>query len=177
QKIVDAIQSTLDKEVERKEEAAKNIENDATRKAAEEEIEWDKKVNEFHLSEAQKRGDRINDIMTNASNNSRQLSDEERTYIANNYTKLSDEQLQAADFSKEQRVAIESAYQNKLTDLTDKQLQARARTVKKGLNDEQADYEKQKEYIKTAFADNAVEQKKALDQLDQDHKRSNESMI
>ena len=177
QKIVDAIQSTLDKEVERKEEAAKNIENDATRKVAEEEIEWSKKVNEFQVSEAQKRVDRINDIMTNASNNSRQLSDEERTYIANNYTKLSDEQLKAANFSKEQRVAIESAYQDKLSDLTDKQLQARARTVKKGLNDEQADYEKQKEYIKTAFADNVTEQKKALDQLDQDHKRSNESMI
>lgn len=175
--IVDSIQATIDKEYERNKKNAEKVENESIQSSLEQQAENDKQYGEQFAEQAKKRVDRINKILSDASKNSRELSDQERSYIEANYNQLSDKQLELAGLNAEQRIAIESAYQDKLSKLTDKQLEDRANSVGKALNEEQAKYEKEREAIIEGTKNNVQRQKELLGQLDKEHRNSSESMI
>lgn len=175
--IVDSIQATIEKEYERNKKNAEKVENESIRDSLEQQAENDKKYGEQLAEQAKKRVDRINKILSEASKNNRKLSDQERSYIEANYNQLSDKQLELAGLNAEQRIAIESAYQDTLSKLTDKQLEDRANSVGKALNEEQAKYEKEREAIIEGTKNNVQRQTELLSQLDKEHRNSSESMI
>ncbi|MFS0934230.1 phage tail tape measure protein [Enterococcus casseliflavus] len=175
--IVDSIQATIEKEYERNKKNAEKVENDSIRDSLEQQAENDKQYGEQLAEQAKKRVDRINKILSDASKNNRELSDQERSYIEANYNQLSDKQLELAGLNAEQRIAIESAYQDTLSKLTDKQLEDRANSVGKALNEEQEKYEKEREAIIEGTKNNVQRQKELLGQLDKEHRNSSESMI
>lgn len=175
--IVDSIQATIEKEYERNKKNAEKVENEGIRDSLEQQAENDKKYGEQLAEQAKKRVDRINKILSEASKNNRELSDQERSYIEANYNQLSDKQLELAGLNAEQRIAIESAYQDTLSKLTDKQLEDRANSVGKALNEEQAKYEKEREAIIEGTKNNVQRQTELLSQLDKEHRNSSESMI
>lgn len=175
--IVDSIQATIEKEYERNKKNAEKVENESIQDSLEQQAENDKQYGEQLAEQAKKRVDRINKILSEASKNNRELSDQERQYIEANYNQLSDKQLELAGLNAEQRIAIESAYQDTLSKLTDKQLEDRANSVGKALNEEQAKYEKEREAIIEGTKNNVQRQKELLSQLDKEHRNSSESMI
>lgn len=177
QAIVDSIQSTIDKEYERATKQAENIKNEEIAAALKTQAELEKRIGEQTVKDAQERVNRINGIMKNASDNNRNLSAEERKFIAENYKQLSAEQLEVAGFTAEQILGIETAYQTDLSKLTQQQMQERFITVRGGLDKEQENYEKQREIIIEGTKNNVSKQKELLAELDEDHKKNNESMI
>lgn len=177
QEIVDSIKEAMEAEKKRKEAAAENLEDPETKAKADQTIAYQDMVDKVLLEQAQKRVDRINEILTNASKNNRELSDQERQYIEANYNQLSDKQLEQAGFSKNQRVAIETAYQDDLSKLSTKQLNERAKNVRNALDDEQSSYEKQKKSIAKIWGENTQAYKVEMDKLDTSHKQATESMI
>lgn len=177
QEIVDSIKEAMEAEKKRKEAAAENLEDPETKAKADQTIAYQDMVDKVLLEQAQKRVDRINEILTNASKNNRELSDQERQYIEANYKQLSDKQLEQAGFSKNQRVAIETAYQDDLSKLSTKQLNERAKNVRNALEDEQSSYEEQKKSIADIWGENTQAYKVEMDKLDTSHKQATESMI
>ena len=177
QEIVDSIEEAMEAEKKRKEAAAENLEDPETKAKADQTIAYQDMVDKVLLEQAQKRVDRINEILTNASKNNRELSDQERQYIEANYNQLSDKQLEQAGFSKNQRVAIETAYQDDLSKLSTKQLNERAKNVRNALDDEQSSYEEQKKSIAEIWGENTQAYKVEMDKLDTSHKQATESMI
>lgn len=177
QEIADSIQQALDKELERKKKAAETLEDPESKENAEKAIKWQEQVNKKYVEQAQKRVDRINQVLADASKNNRNLSDVERNYIENNYKQLSDKQLQQAGFSKEQRIAIETAYQDNLEKLSTKQLRERTERVRKGLQEEKASYSKQSAALEEIYGKDTVAYNKEMAKLDISHKRTTESMI
>ena len=175
--IVDSIQSVLEKENERKLEAAKGIKDPEAKKKAEDTIKAEEKVNQSLVKQAELRTNRINDIIQNASKNNRAISDSERQYINANYKQLSDKQLEVAGFNSAQRIAIEAAYQDKLSKYSSKQLQSRVNTVNEALKKEQKSYEKQSEKFAEVYGKGTESYKVEMNKLDQRHKQSTESMI
>ncbi|WP_303753344.1 phage tail tape measure protein [Enterococcus sp. S86.2] len=177
QEIVNSIQKVLDKEIERKKKAAENITDDAEKKKAENYIKWQETVNKAEVEQAKKKVDAINQILTNASKNNRNLSNEERQFIANNYKLLSQDQLKAAGFSKKQRLAIETAYQADMTKLNYKDLSKRQETLQNALKDEKSAYEKQVESLKTIYAKNPQALKASMDKLNKEYKQSTDTLV
>lgn len=177
QEIVDSIQAAMDKEIERKKAAAETLEDPESKAKAEKAIAYEEQVNKASIEQAQKRVDRINEILSNASKNNRDLSDQERAYIEANYKQLSDKQLEQAGFDKNQRIAIESAYQDNLSKLTAKQLEDRANNIGKALNSETESYEKQKKAIADVWGENTQAYKVEMDKLDKSHRQTQESMM
>ena len=176
-KIVDSIQSALDKEIERKREIAKGIEDPESQEKANAKIAYDEKINAQIVKNAQSRVDKINQIVSNASQNSRKISDEERQYIGANYKMLSAEQLKAAKFSEGEILAIQSAYQDKLTDLSSKQLQKRSSIVEEALSKEQSNHEKQLAKFEEIYGKDTQAYKAESEKQTTSHKAKIESMI
>lgn len=175
--IVDSIQKAVDKEAERRKKAAEKIEDPESRKKAEEYADYKTKLDQKVADSAKETVGNINKIMADASQNNRNLSTEEKNYIAENYRSLSDAQLKAAGFNKDQRIAIESAYQNDLNKLSDKQLQDRAENVVKGLDKEKSFYDKQKSYLKEVYGEGTESYKKEMTNLNETNHKNTETMI
>ncbi|WP_288746342.1 phage tail tape measure protein [uncultured Enterococcus sp.] len=175
--IVTSIENTLKKERERDEKAAQGLYSEAAQKRAQDYLEGQKALDEENIALAKKTTGRINEVLKSASDENRQLSDAERQYIAANYNRLSDEQLKAAGFTKNQRIAIESAYQTDLSKLSTKELQTRAENVTKALDKEQSSYEKQKSKLAEIYGEGTENYKSELAKLNEATKQSNESMI
>lgn len=175
--IVTSIENTLKKERERDEKAAQGLYSEAAQKRAQDYLEGQKALDEENIALAKKTTGRINEVLKSASDENRQLSDAERQYIAANYNRLSDEQLKAAGFTKNQRIAIESAYQTDLSKLTTKELQTRAENVVNALDKEQVSYEKQKNKLAEIYGKGTENYKSELAKLNEATKKSNESMI
>lgn len=175
--IVTSIENTLKKERERDEKAAQGLYSEAAQKRAQDYLEGQKALDEENIALAKKTTGRINEVLKSASDENRQLSDAERQYIAANYNRLSDEQLKAAGFTKNQRIAIESAYQTDLSKLTTKELQTRAENVMSALDKEQSSYEKQKNKLAEIYGKGTENYKSELAKLNEATKQSNESMI
>ncbi len=175
--IVDSIQKAVEKEAERRKKNAEKIEDPEARKRAEEYADYKAKLDQKTVDSAKVTVGNINKIMADASQNNRNLSTEEKNYIAENYRSLSDAQLKAAGFNKDQRIAIESAYQNDLNKLSDKQLQDRSENVMKGLDKEKSFYDKQKSYLKEVYGEGTESYKKEMTNLNKTNHKNTETMI
>lgn len=175
--IVDSIEKTITKEKERREKAAAKLTDPEMKKDAEDYAAYKAKLDQKTLDSAKETVNNINKIMTDASQNNRNLSTEERNYIAENYRNLSDDQLKAAGFTKDKRVAIEAAYQKELSTLSDKQLSDRERNVVAGLKKEKTWYDQQKEALKANYTEGTVSYEKQLGKLDKLNHKNTESMI
>ncbi|MBW9298298.1 phage tail tape measure protein [Lactococcus raffinolactis] len=175
--IVDSIQKAIEKEAERRKKNAEKIEDPEARKRAEEYADYKAKLDQKTVDSAKVTVGNINKIMADASQNNRNLSTEEKNYIAENYRSLSDAQLKAAGFNKDQRIAIESAYQNDLNKLSDKQLQDRSENVMKGLDKEKTFYDKQKSYLKEVYGEGTESYKKEMTNLNKTNHKNTETMI
>lgn len=175
--IVDSIQKTVEKEAERRKNNAEKIEDPEARKRAEEYADYKAKLDQKTVDSAKVTVSNINKIMADASQNNRNLSTEERNYIAENYRSLSDDQLKAAGFTKTQRIAIESAYQKDISKLSDKQLQDRSENVMKGLDKEKSWYDKQKAYLKEVYGEGTESYKKEMTNLNDTNHKNTETMI
>lgn len=175
--IVDSIQKAVEKEAERRKKNAEKIEDPEVRKRAEEYADYKAKLDQKTVDSAKVTVSNINKIMADASQNNRNLSTEEKNYIAENYRSLSDAQLKAAGFNKDQRIAIESAYQNDLNKLSDKQLQDRSENVMKGLDKEKSFYDKQKSYLKEVYGEGTESYKKEMTNLNDTNHKNTETMI
>lgn len=175
--IVDSIQKAVEKEAERRKKNAEKIEDPEARKRAEEYADYKAKLDQKTVDSAKVTVGNINKIMADASQNNRNLSTEERNYIAENYRSLSDAQLKAAGFNKDQRIAIESAYQKDISKLSDKQLQDRSENVMKGLDKEKSFYDKQKSYLKEVYGEGTESYKKEMTNLNDTNHKNTETMI
>ncbi|MDN5411128.1 MAG: phage tail tape measure protein [Lactococcus sp.] len=175
--IVDSIDKTLKKEKERREKAASKLTDPGMKKDAEEYADYKAKLDQKTLESAKATVNNINKIMADASLNNRNLSTEERNYIAENYRSLTDDQLQAAGFSKDKRVAIEAAYQKDMSTMSSKQLNDREKNVIEGLKKEKTWYDKQKDALKENYTEGTVSYEKQLGKLDKLNHQNTESMI
>lgn len=175
--IVDSIQKAVEKEAERRKKNAEKIEDPEARKRAEEYADYKAKLDQKTVDSAKVTVGNINKIMADASQNNRNLSTEEKNYIAENYRSLSDDQLKAAGFTKTQRIAIESAYQRDISKLSDEQLQDRAENVMKGLDKEKSFYDKQKSYLKEVYGEGTESYKKEMTNLNETNHKNTETMI
>lgn len=177
EEIVNSIQKAVDKEDERRKKAASKIDDPEAKKRAEEQAEYRASIDKRTVESAKETASNINKIMKDASDNKRNLSTEERNFIAENYRKLSDSQLKAAGFDKDRRIAIESAYQKDLSKLSEKQLQDRATNVMRGLGEEKTWYDKQKSYLKEVYGEGTESYKKEMVNLNDTNHKNTETMI
>lgn len=129
------------------------------------------------LEQAQQKVDEINQILNTASENHRSISENERKKIAEIYRGLSTDQLEILGFNKNQRLAIENAYQTDLSKLSYKELRTRQDDLQSALKEEKKAYEKQKESLREIYKDNPKALKENLDQLNIEYKNSIQDMI
>ncbi|MGM0260413.1 phage tail tape measure protein [Enterococcus sp. AZ102] len=176
-KIVQSIETTIEKERERERKAAEGLYSEEAKKRAQEQIDYQKKLDQGTVESATIAVGRINTIIKNASDNKREISDAERQYINNNYTKLSAEQLNAAGITQDKILAIQTAYQEKLSNLSKSEQAKRSIELERILNKETEDYESQKEKLATIYGKNTEAYKKELDALDRDRTSKNQEMI
>lgn len=176
--IQDAIEGTLEKEEKRREKITKlSFLDEETKAWYEQVIAAQKKVDEKTAETVKAQIDKINGIYKNASDNNRQLSDQEMQYIRSSYAKLSDDQLKAAGFTKSQRLAIETAYQDDLSKLSEKEVSTRIKTLEKALDKEKASYDKQRKEIESNETLSSSVRKRLLDNLKENYKKNTGEMI
>lgn len=176
--IQDAIEGTLEKEEKRREKITKlSFLDEETKAWYEQVIAAQKKVDEKTAETVKTQIDKINGIYKNASDNNRQLSDQEMQYIRSSYAKLSDDQLKAAGFTKSQRLAIETAYQDDLSKLSEKEVSTRIKTLEKALDKEKASYDKQRKEIESNETLSSSVRKRLLDNLKENYKKNTGEMI
>ena len=176
--IQDAIEGTLEKEEKRREKITKlSFLDEETKAWYEQVIAAQKKVDEKTAETVKAQIDKINGIYKNASDNNRQLSDQEMQYIRSSYANLSDDQLKAAGFTKSQRLAIETAYQDDLSKLSEKEVSTRIKTLEKALDKEKASYDKQRKEIESNETLSSSVRKRLLDNLKENYKKNTGEMI
>ena len=176
--IQDAIEGTLEKEEKRREKITKlSFLDEETKAWYEQVVAAQKKVDEKTAETVKAQIDKINGIYKNASDNNRQLSDQEMQYIRSSYAKLSDDQLKAAGFTKSQRLAIETAYQDDLSKLSEKEVSTRIKTLEKSLDKEKTSYDKQRKEIESNETLSSSVRKRLLDNLKENYKKNTGEMI
>lgn len=176
--IQDAIEGTLEKEEKRREKITKlSFLDEETKAWYEQVIAAQKKVDEKTAETVKAQIDKINGIYKNASDNNRQLSDQEMQYIRSSYANLSDDQLKAAGFTKSQRLAIETAYQDDLSKLSEKEVSTRIKTLEKSLDKEKTSYDKQRKEIESNETLSSSVRKRLLNDLKENYKKSTSEMI
>lgn len=176
--IQDAIEGTLEKEEKRREKITKlSFLDEETKAWYEQVIAAQKKVDEKTAETVKAQIDKINGIYKNASDNNRQLSDQEMQYIRSSYANLSDDQLKAAGFTKSQRLAIETAYQDDLSKLSEKEVSTRIKTLEKSLDKEKTSYDKQRKEIEGNETLSSSVRKRLLNDLKENYKKSTSEMI
>lgn len=176
--IQDAIEGTLEKEEKRREKITKlSFLDEETKAWYEQVIAAQKKVDEKTAETVKAQIDKINGIYKNASDNNRQLSDQEMQYIRSSYANLSDDQLKAAGFTKSQRLAIETAYQDDLSKLSEKEVSTRIKTLEKSLDKEKTSYDKQRKEIESNESLSSSVRKRLLNDLKENYKKSTSEMI
>lgn len=176
--IQDAIEGTLEKEEKRREKITKlSFLDEETKAWYEQVIAAQKKVDEKTAETVKAQIDKINGIYKNASDNNRQLSDQEMQYIRSSYANLSDDQLKAAGFTKSQRLAIETAYQDDLSKLSEKEVSTRIKTLEKALDKEKTSYDKQRKEIESNETLSSSVRKRLLDNLKENYKKNTGEMI
>lgn len=176
--IQDAIEGTLEKEEQRREKITKlSFLDEETKAWYEQVIAAQKKVDEKTAETVKAQIDKINGIYKNASDNNRQLSDQEMQYIRSSYANLSDDQLKAAGFTKSQRLAIETAYQDDLSKLSEKEVSTRIKTLEKSLDKEKTSYDKQRKEIESNETLSSSVRKRLLNDLKENYKKSTSEMI
>ncbi|MGX7125651.1 phage tail tape measure protein [Enterococcus viikkiensis] len=176
--IQDAIEGTLEKEEKRREKITKlSFLDEETKAWYEQVIAAQKKVDEKTAETVKVQIDKINGIYKNASDNNRQLSDQEMQYIRASYANLSDDQLKAAGFTKSQRLAIETAYQDDLSKLSEKEVSTRIKTLEKSLDKEKTSYDKQRKEIESNETLSSSVRKRLLNDLKENYKKSTGEMI
>lgn len=175
--IVDSIQKTIDKENSRKEKKIAKIDDEDTKKAAENQLDWDKKVQEIRLNNVKAATEKINKIMTDASDQKRKLSAEETQIITQLYSKMSKEELEAIGYTKKQAEEIEMRYQDNLVSKTYSTNMKRRKAVEESLGQTEKWYQGQKKAIESAFANDPGELKEKLNNLDNQYKVKTENMV
>lgn len=176
--IQDAIEGTLEKEEKRREKITKlSFLDEETKAWYEQVIAAQKKVDEKTAETVKAQIDKINGIYKNASDNNRQLSDQEMQYIRSSYANLSDDQLKAAGFTKSQRLAIETAYQDDLTKLSKKEINTRISSIEESLDKEKSSYEKQRKEIESNESLSYTIRAQLLENLEKNYKEKTGNMI
>ncbi|MEQ7252588.1 phage tail tape measure protein [Enterococcus avium] len=176
--IQDAIEGTLEKEEKRREKITKlSFLDEETKAWYEQVIAAQKKVDEKTAETVKAQVDKINGIYKNASDNNRQLSDQEMQYIRSSYAKLSDDQLKAAGFTKSQRLAIETAYQDDLSKLSKKEINTRISSIEESLDKEKSSYEKQRKEIESNESLSYTIRAQLLENLEKNYKEKTGNMI
>lgn len=176
--IQDAIEGTLEKEEKRREKTTKlSFLDEETKAWYEQVIAAQKKVDEKTAETVKAQIDKINGIYKNASDNNRQLSDQEMQYIRSSYAKLSDDQLKAAGFTKSQRLAIETAYQDDLSKLSKKEINTRISSIEESLDKEKSSYEKQRKEIESNESLSYTIRAQLLENLEKNYKEKTGNMI
>lgn len=176
--IQDAIEGTLEKEEKRREKITKlSFLDEETKAWYEQVIAAQKKVDEKTAETVEAQIDKINGIYKNASDNNRQLSDQEMQYIRSSYANLSDDQLKAAGFTKSQRLAIETAYQDDLSKLSKKEINTRISSIEESLDKEKSSYEKQRKEIESNESLSYTIRAQLLENLEKNYKEKTGNMI
>lgn len=176
--IQDAIEGTLEKEEKRREKITKlSFLDEETKAWYEQVIAAQKKVDEKTAETVKVQIDKINGIYKNASDNNRQLSDQEMQYIRSSYANLSDDQLKAAGFTKSQRLAIETAYQDDLSKLSKKEINTRISSIEESLDKEKSSYEKQRKEIESNESLSYIIRAQLLENLEKNYKEKTGNMI
>ncbi|MFC4771602.1 phage tail tape measure protein [Enterococcus hermanniensis] len=173
-----AIEGTLKKEQERREKISElSLLDDETKKWYEQIISVQKKIDNETSKTVKSQIEKINSIYQNASDNNRELTDSEVKFIKTSYTNLSSEQLKAAGFSKAQRLAIETSYQDDLSKLNDKEVSSRIKSLEKALDKEKKSYDKQRKEIENNESLSANVRETLLKNLKKNYKEQTSEMI
>ncbi|MDT2660705.1 phage tail tape measure protein [Enterococcus hulanensis] len=177
-KIEESIESTIKKEQERREKIKdSSYLSESTKQWYDQVLNAQKNVDKATMESVKETTGHINQIYKNASDNNRQLTAEEMSFIKNSYAQLSDDQLKAAGLSKTERIAIESAYQDDLSKLSKRQVADRIDTLEKSLTKEKLAYDKQREEIQNNDTLSTAVRKQLLSELEQGYKEKTGNMI
>jgi len=177
-KIEDSIESTIKKEQERREKIKDtSYLSESTKQWYDQVLNAQKNVDKATMESVKETTGQINQIYKNASDNNRQLTAEEMSFIKNSYAQLSDDQLKAAGLNKSERIAIESAYQDDLSKLSKRQVADRIDTLEKSLTKEKLAYDKQREEIQNNDTLSSAVRKQLLSELEQGYKEKTGNMI
>lgn len=173
-----AIEGTLKKEQKRREKISKmSLLDDETKKWYEQIVKAQKKIDSETSKTVKSQIEKINGIYQNASENNRKLTDSEMKFIKASYSNLSKEQLKAAGFSKAQRLAIETSYQDDLSKLNDKEITTRIKSLEKALDKEKKSYDKQRKEIEKNESLSANVRETLLKNLKKNYKEQTSEMI
>lgn len=176
--IVDSIDKTIEKESKRRKKISKlSLLDDETKKWYEQILLAQKKVDDATLKSAIGMSSKINEVYQDASENHRELSDQEMQYIRSAYANLSDDQLKAAGFTKGQRLAIETSYQDDLSKLNEKEISSRIKSLEKALDKEKKTYDKQRKEIENNESLSANVRETLLKNLKKNYKEQTGEMI
>lgn len=176
--IVDSIDKTIENESKRRKKISKlSLLDDETKKWYEQILLAQKKVDDTTLKSAIGTSSKINEVYKDASENHRELSDQEMQYIRSSYANLSDDQLKAAGFTKAQRLAIETSYQDDLSKLNDKEVSSRIKSLEKALDKEKKSYDKQRKEIESNESLSANVRETLLKNLKKNYKEQTSEMI
>lgn len=176
--IQEAIEGTLKKEQKRREKISKmSLLDDETKKWYEQIVKAQKKIDSETSKTVKSQIEKINGIYQNASENNRKLTDSEMKFIKASYSNLSKEQLKAAGFSKAQRLAIETSYQDDLSKLNDKEITTRIKSLEKALDKEKKSYDKQRKEIEKNESLSANVREILLKNLKKNYKEQTSEMI
>ena len=173
-----AIEGTLKKEQKRREKISKmSLLDDETKKWYEQIVKAQKKIDSETSKTVKSQIEKINGIYQNASENNRKLTDSEMKFIKASYSNLSKEQLKAAGFSKAQRLAIETSYQDDLSKLNDKEITTRIKSLEKALDKEKKSYDKQRKETEKNESLSANVRETLLKNLKKNYKEQTSEMI
>ncbi len=145
QGLVDEITKLTDKEL------AKDLKIAEQMGLSPEAIAQIKKSAEQMKSNVQQMSDEVIAIYQRASDQRRQLTEEEKSIVLANQNELIDAQLSLLDYSEKEKLAITKAMNGQLDELNDQQLKKALDVSKKWIEEENKSYEERKNNLKELY--------------------------
>lgn len=141
--------------------------------------EAQKKQNTDTVTQAKQTTDNVNNIVREAGQKHRDLTDDENTYIANSQRELNRQEVSLLGISSKQKKTVIAALNGDLNNMTKQQRSSAISALQNSFEKEYMLYGKQKKTVTDMYKSGEISADsyhKALNKLADDHKKKNETM-
>lgn len=141
--------------------------------------ETQKKQNSDTVTQAKQTADNVNNIVRQAGQKHRDLTDDENTYIANSQRELNRQEVSILGLSAKQKKTVLASLNGELTNMTKEQRSDAISALQTSFEKEYMLYGKQKKTVTDMYKSGEISADsyhKALNKLADDHKKKNETM-
>jgi TP901 family phage tail tape measure protein len=141
--------------------------------------EAQKKQNTDTVTQAKQTTDNVNNILREAGQKHRDLTDDENTYIANSQRELNRQEVSLLGISSKQKKTVIAALNGDLNNMTKQQRSSAISALQNSFEKEYMLYGKQKKTVTDMYKSGEISADsyhKALNKLADDHKKKNETM-